>query len=151
MPLNNTCNSCNKQYSYLASQKAAQTGLCPTCQRDQDITAMNNELTALNRRIDRILPKLKKLNQAKSITERAAAKAYDAWEDIARVHAALDRKASIISHEKDLLLGAKELAVKKAGKKSSRTPEQRAKAALNSLPPDVRAAILAQFNQAEED
>lgn len=151
MPLEATCSSCSQKYIYPALEKHSQTGRCSTCQRDHDISKMSNEIADLSRRINQVLPKLKELQEAKIATQKAADKAYDAWEDIAKVHAALDRKLNIIAHERDLLVGAKELAVKKAGKKPSQTPEQKAKAALKNLSPDVRAAILAQFNQAEED
>lgn len=148
MPLNDTCSSCSQPYSYPALQKHSQTGRCPACQRDHDIKEMAIEIADYSYRINRILPELKKLQSAKITTQRAADEAYDAWENAARVHAALDRKLNIIMHERDLLIGAKEVAASKKQRKTQ-TAEQKAKAALNKLPAEVRAAILEQFNQAE--
>lgn len=147
MPLEATCQSCKKPYSYPALQEDKQTGRCPSCQRKHEIKLLDSDIAFLQPRLEAITPELVKLNRRRKTLQNAHDKALRAWEKVAKVHAALDRKIALLTHERDILTEVKEVKTSKPGL----TPEQKAKRALNSLPPDVRAAILAQFNQAEED
>jgi chromosome segregation ATPase len=147
MPLDATCNSCNKQYSYPALQADKQTGLCPACQRKHEIKQLDAEIAALQPRLEAITPELIKLNKRRKALAIAHEKALSAWEKVAKVHSALDRKIALMMHERDILAEVKEVKTSKPGL----TPAQKAKKALDSLPPEVRAAILKQFNQTEED
>lgn len=150
MPLEATCKDCSHPYSYPALQKHVQTGRCPACQHKHDVMAMNNEIASLQARIDKIMPTLKKLQENKISTQKAALEAYDAWENAARVHAALDHKLATITHERDLMTQAKELETQKSQRKTQ-TAEQKAKAAIKKLSPEVRAALLKQFAQEGEE
>lgn len=147
MPLNDTCKDCQQPYSYPALQKAVQTGRCPSCQRKHEIKLLDSDIASLQPRLEAITPELIKLNKRRKSLQAAHDKALRAWEKVAKVHAALDRKIALLMHERDILTKVKEVKASKPGL----TPEQKAKKALNSLPPDVRAAILAQFNQTEEN
>lgn len=147
MPLNDTCKDCNQPYSYPALQADKQTGLCPSCQRKHEIKLLDSEIAALQPRLEAITPELIKLNKKRKALQAAHEKALSAWEKVAKVHSALDRKIAILKHERDILAEVKEVKTSKPGL----TPAQKAKKALDSLPPEVRAAILAQFNQAKKD
>jgi chromosome segregation ATPase len=147
MPLEAICKYCQRPYSYPALQADKQTGRCPTCQRKHEIKLLDEDIAALQPRLEAITPELIKLNKRRKALQAAHDKAHKAWEKVAKVHAALDRKIALLSHERDILAEVKEVKTSKTGL----TPAQKAKKALNSLPPDVRAAILAQFNQTEEN
>lgn len=147
MPLEALCKDCNKPYLYSALEIDKQTWRCPSCQRKHEIKLLDSEIAALQPRLEAITPELIKLNKKRKALQAAHEKALSAWEKVAKVHSALDRKIAILKHERDILAKVKEVKTSKTGL----TPAQKAKKALDSLPPDVRAAILKQFNQAEKE
>jgi len=148
MPLAATCKDCNKQYSYPALEKDAQTGRCPDCEHTYQVKHMNLDIDTFQAYIDSIRPTLCELNQARHEAKATYEKAESAWEDLAKKHAILTRKRAIITHERDLLIGAKKIAAAKTGR-PAKTPEQKALEALNNLPAAARAAILRQLEEAQ--
>lgn len=148
MPLTATCKDCQQAYTFPALQKSKQTGRCTSCQLNHDIHLMENQIDVLQTRINTTYPQLCKLNTAKQLAKQAYEEAFDKWEDLARVHTALDHKMNTLMHKRDILTQKKVVA---KTKKAPVSPADRAKKALASLPADVRAAILAQLQEVNDD
>jgi len=149
MPLTAKCVECQESFNFPALEKDIQTGRCPECDYQHKIITIDKRLEALKLRIDEIYPTLCKLHTIKKDTEAAFIEAERDWEQLARVHARLDRGLGILKHERDLLTNAKEVQqVKKSGKATT-SPEDQALKALKNLSPDVQAAIIQQLKEAQ--
>jgi len=128
-----TCRECQNKFQVRYLDMPLQSGFCPKCQLNNDITEAQENIKKLNLKMQSIKPTIQELKQIKDNAAAAYYKAKDNWSSIIKVYEKLDREAAMIQHKLDIKLKKKDINKKAKQRKKAKSPKDAAMEALKAL------------------
>ena len=151
-----TCNTCEKDFEISSCPNEKTSNLCPTCKFQADLTYKKEQLKSLQLTKKAITSSFKPLKDeittCQIILTKAQANLTQAehnYSETVKSFESIDREESILSHEIDIMTGAKKIEPTKSrttSKSKEMTPEAALKI-LAHLSPEERAAVLTILNK----